>query len=491
MNEAPPMSDSAVAAGESSPVPDYDRIASIYNAHFGEYSRRVVPVLERLVLASLPHSARILDVCCGTGHLAAALVERGFVVTGIDGSIEMLRIARQNAPEAEFLLSDVRLFRQSERFDAAVSTFDSINHIVEVSDLRATFVNVYRALRSGGRFVFDMNMDDGYRCRWGGEMRGSDNGRAFVIEATYSPESRLAWNVIRWLEADPDGPAPLTFTERCYTEEEVRSSLTEAGFHGIEVYDGHRDLGLPGEVGRSFFVCEKSRMSSSRGEPDLRENGSGSATEADVPQPMDASTADRHETTTPIRETPPAGRRRLRDLATCADDALWPGQPPAFQVGFGARRLLAIEEVLTTLPPEPYQHLKAVAADFEWFVPSDTVLGQVRPFRASVKCPTSEAPSIPWARIVYLSPLLEQQEWPVVVTVVVHELAHVILGHRLHDLDLESFERQEEAAWHAVREWGFGAEADRADEQLRDQALKRVSPDSHREIRPAARQTIK
>jgi ubiquinone/menaquinone biosynthesis C-methylase UbiE len=50
---------------------------------------------------------RILDAGCGPGHYSAALHERGFCVTGIDGSAEMLAIARASSPGVEFTVADL------------------------------------------------------------------------------------------------------------------------------------------------------------------------------------------------------------------------------------------------------------------------------------------------------------------------------------------------------------------------------------------------
>jgi SAM-dependent methyltransferase len=478
----------ASGIGERSPFANYDRMASIYDTHFGAYSRRVIPVLEKLVLASLPQSARILDVCCGTGHLAAALSERGFVVSGVDGSAQMLRIAQRNAPRAEFLFDDVRKFRQLERFDAAVSTYDSINHILEGAELRATFENVYHALLPGGRFVFDMNMEEGYRCRWGGTLRGFDNSRPFMIRAFYSPAERLARNVVAWLGDEAEGAAEITILERCYSELEVRSALTEARFQDIEVYDGQRDLGLDGEIGRSFFSCKKSLPAILL--PESGQFGIAGRLDGRIPETKPALEAGPGEPELAKQHCLAPSRQRLRGISTCIEDALWPNEPVAAEVGLMSRRLRALEEVLSTLPPEPYQLLKEEAARFNWFIPSDTMLGQVRPFRAAVDHPTEDGGSAPHARVVYLSPLLEQQEWPVIVTVVVHELAHVILGHRLHGLDREAYDHQEQVVQNAVRQWGFQLEADQADQDLKNRAISRHFPESQRGIRPADPRTI-
>ena len=59
---------------------------------------------------SLPaegNGARLLDLGCGTGHQMADLRGRGFEVTGVDGSAEMLGHARENNPDAELHQADV------------------------------------------------------------------------------------------------------------------------------------------------------------------------------------------------------------------------------------------------------------------------------------------------------------------------------------------------------------------------------------------------
>ena len=52
---------------------DYDRFAWVYDRHWGSGERRL-PALERLMLRHLGSDARILDLCCGTGHGTQAIV---------------------------------------------------------------------------------------------------------------------------------------------------------------------------------------------------------------------------------------------------------------------------------------------------------------------------------------------------------------------------------------------------------------------------------
>ena len=88
----------------------YDAFAALYDQRWGHLAGKLLPDIEECVLCHIPKGARLLDLCCGTGNLAALLSERGYAVTGVDGSKEMLAFARKNAPNAEFVAADARSF---------------------------------------------------------------------------------------------------------------------------------------------------------------------------------------------------------------------------------------------------------------------------------------------------------------------------------------------------------------------------------------------
>lgn len=136
----------------------YDDWAWLYNRTLGpRYNAHKIGPLERVVLPRLPAGGALLDLCCGTGHLAASLVARGFSVTGLDGSADMLRYAQENAPQAQFVEGDARYFQLETKFDGVICASASLNHMETLDDLRAVFTSVNRALKPGGVFVFDVN----------------------------------------------------------------------------------------------------------------------------------------------------------------------------------------------------------------------------------------------------------------------------------------------------------------------------------------------
>src|SRR3974390_2519613 len=85
----------------------YNGFAWYYDQYWGdEYYAQAFGILEQLLLNELPSGARILDVGCGTGHLSKRLFDRGYLVTGIDISEDMLEYARLKLPQAEFQKAD-------------------------------------------------------------------------------------------------------------------------------------------------------------------------------------------------------------------------------------------------------------------------------------------------------------------------------------------------------------------------------------------------
>ena len=77
---------------------EYDCFAYFYNKYWTINAPLYLEkALDILLLEKLEENAHILDVCCGTGNVAGLLHERGYNITGLDGSSLMLDYAKENA----------------------------------------------------------------------------------------------------------------------------------------------------------------------------------------------------------------------------------------------------------------------------------------------------------------------------------------------------------------------------------------------------------
>lgn len=94
---------------------------------------------------------KTLDICCGTGVASAAAAARGAVVTGLDVSTMMIKIARQLHAAITFDSGDAEsLPYPNGSFDAAIANF-GIHHLPRPD---RALLEAHRVLRPGGRIAF-------------------------------------------------------------------------------------------------------------------------------------------------------------------------------------------------------------------------------------------------------------------------------------------------------------------------------------------------
>lgn len=229
----------------------YDAFAWFYDRYWATpFQEWQTPALERLLLRGLPPKAHILDLCCGAGHLARRLVDCGFQVTGVDSSEGMLNFARRNAPDAEFISQNATGFDLPQPVDAAVCTFDSINHILRPEDVLSSFRSVRRNLKPGGWFVCDLNTDAAYGPRWDQSATQIEPDHAFFIRGSFDRAARVGHTEVtlfrlieHWERSD------VSFRQRPWSPAELEPLLRQAGFLQSEHYGAAQDLGLQGHYG--------------------------------------------------------------------------------------------------------------------------------------------------------------------------------------------------------------------------------------------------
>jgi len=240
----------------------YDDFAWFYNRYWNEeFHSLAFPILERIWLPRVPEKGRILDVCCGTGYLAGLLAQRGYRVSGVDASEAMIGHARENVPAAEFHVAEASRFRIPGKFDAAASTFDSLNHILDEKDLRAAMKRTAAALKPGAPFAFDMLLESAYQTDWADAFTVVRDDHVLVLSGSgFDFRTRLAHCRITMFRLLEGGwrRSDVEVAERCYSTGEIEAALIAAGFEAMECYDAC-DLGMGGQLGhgRTFVVATK------------------------------------------------------------------------------------------------------------------------------------------------------------------------------------------------------------------------------------------
>ncbi|HDH03183.1 MAG TPA: class I SAM-dependent methyltransferase [Actinobacteria bacterium] len=195
-NDAPPVEGSA-----------YRDSASIYDviyAGVGKDYHGEVEYLSRLAnnLGSNPSSW--LDVACGTGQHLAGLIDI-FDVEGVDGSAEMLSVARRRLPSVALHEGDMRSFSLGRQFDVVSCLFSSIGYMTTVPDLHRAVANLCKHVRTGGLLMVEAWIEpDEWRV---GEVANDvieSGGMTLVRVARSDRKDRLSLLDMHHLVAGPE-----------------------------------------------------------------------------------------------------------------------------------------------------------------------------------------------------------------------------------------------------------------------------------------------
>lgn len=231
---------------------DYAEWADFIENSFGRYSP------EKKIKS-------VLDLGCGTGSMTIELARRGYDMTALDISDEMLAVADQRARDEGitnilYLIGDMCAFELYGTVDAVVCCLDGINHLDRREDLLACFSLVSNYLEPGGVFLFDLNTpyrfkttyadrdyileEEGVMCCWRNRLSKSGDTVDFFLTVFEEDENGV------WHRTDGG------HRERAYGLRTVRNALTSCGLEMLEVSAGY-NFEKPTDTTERWYVAAK------------------------------------------------------------------------------------------------------------------------------------------------------------------------------------------------------------------------------------------
>ncbi len=216
--------------------------ARVYNLRWAGFARQVAPFLLDFYAATPPgqENKPVLDLCCGTAHLAVCFLEKGYQVVGLDLSEHMLHHARENlqqyieAGKATLIQGNASNFTLDERFGLVVSMYDSLNHLENEAALRQCFQCVHAVC--DGYFIFDLNTRLGLR-RWNNILvDDSDDELLIINRGIFDEQSGRAWlkisGFLRLLNGLYERFEETVFNT-AFEMEKVKQALLEVGWKTV------------------------------------------------------------------------------------------------------------------------------------------------------------------------------------------------------------------------------------------------------------------
>lgn len=211
----------------------FDAHAPIYDQQV--YTTNTAGEVDFLVaeLQLLPGS-KVLDIGCGTGRHSIELAKRGYSVTGLDLSSEMLRRADAAAKAAnvsvQWIRGNATSFDIPERFDAAIclceGAFGLLGREDDPIDQPLSILrNISRSLKPGGRALFTV-------LNGAAMLRRHQN--LDVSEGRFDP---LAMVVFSEMPPQEEAPA-VAVRERGFIPTELRLLFRMAGLSVTDMWGG-------------------------------------------------------------------------------------------------------------------------------------------------------------------------------------------------------------------------------------------------------------
>lgn len=246
----------------------YNKLALIYDSLMEDtdYNRWADYLIWHIERNQKISGKVLLDLGCGTGNLLIPLAKKGFKVIGVDISTDMLTQAEQKIRENDLsiplLQQDIRNLTLDRSTDVVISTFDTLNYILELKELTKVFKNVNNILNYNGLFIFDLNSEFKFSSVLGENIFTYNTEQiVYIWENSYDRETKICYMDLTFFILDEIDGKYLRFSEthiqKAYTQGEITKILAKTGFELLGVY-GELSFSEPQpQEEKIFFVARK------------------------------------------------------------------------------------------------------------------------------------------------------------------------------------------------------------------------------------------
>jgi SAM-dependent methyltransferase len=139
----------------------YNQSADSLSNHYDEIGPREGDINLAFTLSGNPANAVVLEIGCGNGRDARAIIRRSGHYTGIDTSESMIDLARQKVPSGQFRVADALSFEYEGPYDI-VFAFAAFRHM-NPDELTTVLKQIHASLKTGGVLYVSSNHADSYR----------------------------------------------------------------------------------------------------------------------------------------------------------------------------------------------------------------------------------------------------------------------------------------------------------------------------------------
>lgn len=223
----------------------YNKMAKIYDNFIYDVDYgKILRFYEQIFKKHSLNPYKILELGCGTGNLTSLL--KDYFVYAIDNSEEMLTVARNKTfsmNNIKYFEMDMRNLNFNKKFDAVISSLDSINYILKDEELLKIFERVYNVLESEGLFIFDINSYYKISSVMGNNIFTDEvENMLYIWQCSFDKNTNINNFSLVFFEKVKDELYERfdeEHEERAYEVDELTEILKRAGFKKIEIYSDY------------------------------------------------------------------------------------------------------------------------------------------------------------------------------------------------------------------------------------------------------------
>ncbi|MBQ2860211.1 MAG: class I SAM-dependent methyltransferase [Peptococcaceae bacterium] len=255
----------------------YETLASIYDALMDDvnYEQWADYIHDQLQKQGCPGN-RLLDLGCGTGNITVPLARKGYDITAVDLSAEMLAQAKtktdalQKCGEVLHIdwqqqdITELELYDAKDNFlmfDGVIATFDAFNYILEPEALQFLLQDLADHMNDHGILLFDIQTPYKLRKYLGDNIYTLHRDEVeYVWENHFDEETQICqMDITFFLRQEHDVYRRVTesHAERVYEPDLLRLWLELSGFDVLGIYQELSELPLERDSHRAVFVARR------------------------------------------------------------------------------------------------------------------------------------------------------------------------------------------------------------------------------------------
>ena len=246
----------------------YDLLAPIYDEinkdiDYSRWADFIEEIMKRNSGYNEPEL--ILDLGCGTGKMTLELARRGYDMTGVDYSAQMLDVARDEASKEGIdnvllLLQDIRDFELYGTVGTVISCLDCMNHLTTRKDFKKCLSLVHNYLVPNGLFIFDVNGRGKFTNVYAKNSYVMENESSMCIwQNYYNEKNGICDFYITVFYENEDGSYERydeEQREKMYTLRSIKNMLSECGLEFLGAYSDFEFTDADDESERIYIVAK-------------------------------------------------------------------------------------------------------------------------------------------------------------------------------------------------------------------------------------------